>query len=156
MARRRRETTPAQHHLTGHEFAVVLPDGAVGFTISGIGDIGTGGPFPYLADAVEQRGGNLPLLLAQQALARPFGESRRFVGADMADRLVGIDILHAFQGEDLAIPAGLFPVQGPGPAALAYAIPTRRQPELGPPVAAILDEGEILRARDRPRGNGKR
>src|SRR5262249_57865214 len=96
-----------------------------------------------------------PLLLARQALARPFGESRRFVGADMADRLVGNDILHAAQGEDLPIPARLFPVQRPRPAALAPAIPTPPQPDLGPPVAALLAEGEILPAPGRPGGHGK-
>ncbi len=31
--------------------------------------------------------GEFPLRLARQALARPFGEGRRFIEADVADRL---------------------------------------------------------------------
>src|SRR6185312_267009 len=49
-----------QHHLVRHELAVVLADRAGERVETGIGDIGTGGPFPSVADHLLQalaRGG---------------------------------------------------------------------------------------------------
>src|SRR6185437_10146964 len=48
MTRRRHRRAATQHHLIGHEFAVVLADGSFRRPIAGIGHIGTGGPFPNI------------------------------------------------------------------------------------------------------------
>src|SRR5882724_9920820 len=110
MARWRGNATAAQHHLIGHELAIVLADGTFGLAIAGIGDIRAGGPFPNLTHTADGMGTDLPLLFARQSPTGPFGEGRRFVGADVAYGLCLIERLRAGQGEDLPAAAILVPV----------------------------------------------
>src|SRR4051794_12913437 len=95
MVPRRSSTTAPQYHLVGHELAVVLANRAGGLAVAGIGHVGTGRPFPDIAEHLGKplvlrrrtrmeravfehvAGGadvarrDLPLALARQPLARP-------------------------------------------------------------------------------------
>src|SRR5512142_3356826 len=96
--------------------------------------------------------GQFPLLLARQALAGPLREGRRFVEARMAHRLFGAPRPQAGEREHTV----LMPIERRLPAALIDDLPTGRQPELRPAIAAVVDEGLILAAGDEARRQRKR
>src|SRR5437016_1006866 len=74
----------------------------------------------------------------------------------MADGLGDIDWFHAGEGKHLPAVAILFPVERRTPITLPDAVPSSRQPEFGPLLATVIDEGEKFAPAARPRGNRKR
>jgi hypothetical protein len=124
MTGRRRRTSAAQHHLAGHELAVVFADRAGRFAIARVGDVGTRRPLPDLAGALKGARRDLPLGFARKPLARPFGKGGSLEGADMADRPERIDRFETGQGEDVPGAVPILPIKGRLPSALIYAVLT--------------------------------
>src|SRR6185312_5829586 len=132
-------------------------------------DVGAGRPFPDVADHLHQALAGcgcgmevaviehvavaaernvsrrqLPLLFARQPLAGPLRVGCRLVEADMAYRLRRPPRPQAGEREH----AVLVPIQRRLPVALLHEVPAGRQPELGPAVAAIVDESLVFAGRD--------
>ena len=66
----------------------------------------------------------------------------------MADRLIEVQVSRPVEGVDSPQRAGRLPVEGRRPAVPAAREPAIRQPELGPNVASVVDEREVLSIRD--------
>ena len=69
----------------------------------------------------------------------------------MAYGFVGAHRMKTVERKHVPVPLLLLPVERRLPAAAVHAVPSGRQPELRPTVAAVLDEGEILAVAHRPR-----
>src|SRR5205823_2663935 len=80
----------------------------------------------------------------------PSGEGVRLVEADVGDRLVGRDLEETGQGRGHPAIADPFPVERGRPSPGLPGGPAVGQPELGPVIAAILEEGEEFRVRGGP------
>ena len=98
----------------------------------------------------------LPLELRRQPTASPSGVGTRFVEAQVAHRLGGIQLAHAAQGHDIETAVSRLPVERRAPAFLVHEVPTIREPELRALVATVGDELRVLAAGDRTRGQLER
>src|SRR5208282_6088543 len=151
-----------------------------------VGDVGTGRPFPNVAEHLTQPGfvvvlyrsavgagmervaigkiarhrhalrGDLPLRLARQPLPRPFGERVGFKKTDVADGLDRVQSGAAGQRKDRPLAVFPGPIVRRLPALLAHRRPAVRKPEFRPFVAAGLDEVEIFATASRPRSEAER
>src|SRR5690606_34205253 len=74
----------------------------------------------------------------------------------MANRLRGIDRLHAAEREHLPCAVYVFPIERRVPTVSADAVPSVAEPQLGPFVAAVGDERLPLAIRDEPVGDTTR
>ena len=103
------------------------------------------------------RGGDgLPLGLGGQPGAGPTGEGVGLVVADVAHGLGGVDQLWTGQGEQPPVVDHLEPVQrGVPPVGLGGGPPVG-QPQVGPPVSAVVHEFQPLPAGDEAVGQGER
>uniref|UniRef100_A0A0N4Z3F5 DUF4157 domain-containing protein n=1 Tax=Parastrongyloides trichosuri TaxID=131310 RepID=A0A0N4Z3F5_PARTI len=142
VARRSGEGAAAQHHLIGHELAVVLGRRAFGRTKAGVRGIGAGGPLPHLAIQVGEgvraaARRMLPLRLGRQAPTRPPREGVGLVEADMTHRRRRIDRPPPPQRHHR--PAAVFltsPVERRRPALRLNCSPAVAQPQIRPRIAA--------------------
>src|SRR2546429_399091 len=71
--------------------------------------------------------------------------------AEMAHRLAPIETLRASESEDAPAFRAAEPIERRPPPLGLHRRPAVGQPELRPLVTAVLDEGEIVAAGDRPR-----
>ena len=94
----------------------------------------------------------LPLGLGRQARAGPARVGVGLVVADVADRLVRVERPQAGRVKAVQPPSRVLPVERRLPAAGLHRVPAVGQPQLGPPVAAVGDEGQVLAVGHRPRG----
>src|SRR5690606_23890540 len=112
----------AQHHLAGHELAVVFAEAARQWAESGVGPVGAGGPFPDVAEQLRRAlvraagSGRMQVIAFQELAIRrspfcryfPFrftgqaglGPARvgvGFVEADVADRCLELQLAEPAQ-----------------------------------------------------------
>ena len=145
MALGRGEGPASQDHLIGHELAVVFRRRPLGRAKSRIGGVGAGRPLPDLARQVREgrRIGSrrlLPLRLGRQPSPRPPRKGVGLIEADMANRSRRIDGAPPGQGHDAPARRLFTPVERRGPALRLHPRPPVRQPELGAPIAAVVNE----------------
>ena len=161
MAGRRGEGAAPQHHLIGHELAVVFGGRARRGLEARIGGIGAGGPLPDLARQVGEgvalrRGGMLPLRLGRQALSGPTRIGVGFVETDVAHRGGRIDGRAAGQPHHGPVLAVAPPVVRRDPALGLHHRPAVRQPQIGAPIAVVGHEPQPVAVRHQIGGQGER
>ncbi|MNI16158.1 hypothetical protein D3C73_694830 [compost metagenome] len=162
VPRRRGEGAPAQHHLIGHELAVVLGRRALGRSKAGVRAVGAGGPLPRLIVQVGEgvgtaAGGVLPFRLGGQTPAGPPRKGVGLIEADMAHRRGRIHRPPPRQGHDRpARPVLSPPIERRGPAARLDRRPAVAQPQFGPGVAAVIHEGQPVAIDRQVGGQGER
>nr|WP_236953258.1 hypothetical protein [Immundisolibacter cernigliae] len=170
--------TAAQHHLAGHELAVVLADRALGRPVARVRQVGAGGPLPDVAEHLleagagpgrlgfepvlvqkiaagrggDRSGGRLPFELSRQAPAGEAGIGVGFVKAQVTDRRGRIEGTHAAECEHLPAVFALFPVQRGRPAARLHRSPAVRQPQFGRLITARGDEVQVFATGDQAIG----
>src|SRR6185437_15691397 len=137
---RRRARAAAQHHLAAHELAVIFGQSSVERLVAGIGIVGRPRLFPNFACGFGLR--RFPFEFRRQPRARPCRIGGGFEEAHMRHRLVGIEFLRAVQREHAPSLAVGNPIERRVPALRLYRRPSVGKPEFGPPVAAVLHEGE--------------
>src|SRR5579883_2915380 len=99
----------------------------------------------------EAGGGAFPFGLARQAMAGPAGEGIGLVMAHVHDRRERIERPETREREFGPALAVALPIKRRLPSAGADRRPAVAQPELGPAIAAVGDEGEIVAVGDEPR-----
>ncbi|MNE18332.1 hypothetical protein D3C80_1113640 [compost metagenome] len=156
----RGEGPAAQDHLIGHELAVVFRRSPLGRTEPRIGGIGAGRPLPDLARQVGE-GRRVtprrlfPFRLGRQPPPRPSGKGVGLIEADMTHRRRRIDGAPPAQGHGAPSRRLFAPVEGRRPAFRPHPRPTVRQPELGPPIAVVIDKGDPVLVGDQIRRQRK-
>lgn len=90
----------------------------------------------------------LPTRPGRQARAGPARERIGLVETDVADRRMRIDGCLAVQREREPGTVAIFPVQRRLPAVRGHRVPAGRQPQLGTPVAAVVDERDEIALSD--------
>lgn len=96
--------------------------------------------------------GRLPFGFAWQPDPRPAGVGVGLEVAHMRDGRLQLQFLHAVQREDLPVVALPFPVERCAPALRADAVPSLRQPQFRPRIAAVAHEGQVFVLRHEPVG----
>src|SRR5664280_2284043 len=179
---RRRAGSAAQHHLIAHELAVVLADRSLGRLETGIGAVGAGRPFPNIAEHLRQRlrrlnrlnrarmqtpaletvschparsRRNFPFEFSWESRSRPARKGVGLVIADMSNRFVQVEWLHAFDGVMPPLAISLLPVQRSAPLIVANTVPSIRKPQLGCAVTVVAHEFEILTVGHQPGGQAE-
>src|SRR4051812_20310890 len=89
-------------------------------------------------------GRHLPLRLGRQTNSGPAGEGIGLVITDMTDRFTADEVTHTGQGHQSPARGRLLPVERRRPAVLVGRDPAVGEPELGPLVAAVVDERAVL------------
>ncbi len=92
----------------------------------------------------------LPFALGGEARALPAGVGVGLVEADVADRLVQVEVAVSGEGPDPPSVFPQLPVERRGPALILDLGPAVREPEEGVAVAAVLDELQVLAVGDQP------
>src|SRR5690606_10245618 len=174
---RRGATAATQHHLPGHELAVVLTQAAAQRPKAGVGPIGAGRPFPDIAVELLQAiagscshrlqlaaldkiapqwlvlRGDFPFFFAWQTRLRPSGKGLGLEITQVANRCMQIQLAWAAQGQ--LQPVVTLPVQRRLPAGALDMVPTVRQPQGGAAITAIANELQVLAIAHRPAGQLK-
>src|SRR5688500_18778209 len=92
------------------------------------------------AERIERGGGGLPFRLGREPRAGPAREGVGLVIGDVADRLGGIDRMHAVEAEAVPAFAGAPPVQRRLDAIGAHPVPAVGQPQARLAISALVDE----------------
>src|ERR1700676_179251 len=180
VTRRRSARSPAQHQLIAHELAVIFSNQSLSGLKSGICDVRTRSPLPYVSEDLLQsislgglwvknvileestlrwipRRGNFPLFFQRQSGTRPARVCVRLVKTHVADWFGGV---HWFDTRSIelqprAVVAGL-PIEGRIPTIRANRIPPIGKPEFRPVVTVIGHELHVLRVGHGTRSDLKR
>ena len=157
MSARRGAARALENQLSGHEFAVVFADGSGGWRETGVGRVGTPGPFPDVTEHATSRARDyrsrdielvanvrvgegcevLPFSLGREPRSSPSREGVSLVKAHIRDWRRPVDLAPTTESE-LALLSE--PIERCGDAFLLDPGPAIRKPKSRRAVTGIFDE----------------